>query len=206
MMKSLLAKFLLTCLICAGAFGTSCILEDKVVQIVFTDKTSAEFFEDSEDELFRDTVVVDYADQIDDILEDNGLTRDSLDTAHLVSASYEVTRFEQNGDWTITGAILVDRMDISITGDTLVSYTNQSVREALNNKKKVKLHPAGVGIMNQALSQYIADTHDPVLRYIVVNGNVEPSPGPGNPIVFDWKAWLTIQVLLTETFEVPDPF
>ncbi|MFH1756133.1 MAG: hypothetical protein ABIA59_10580 [Candidatus Latescibacterota bacterium] len=206
MMKSNIVKILLACVICMAAFGTSCILEDKVVQIVFTDKTSAEFNENSQDEHFLTTVVVDYADQIDDILADNDIDRDSIETAIVVSASYGVTSFTQDGDWEITGTILVDRQDISIAQDTLIKYTRQSIRDALGRKIPAQLHPGGVGILNQALAQYVAGTHNPVIEFTVDNGDVEPDPSPTNPIVFGWKTWLVIQVILTETFEVPDPF
>jgi hypothetical protein len=209
MMKSLVGKFLLTCMICVicmTAFGTGCILEDKVVQIVFTDKTSAEFTQNSADEQFLTTEVIDYADQIDKILADNDIGRRDIETALLVSASYGVTSFEQAEDWKITGAILVDRRDISIAQDTLISYTNQSIQDALGKKIPAKLHPAGVGIMNQALSQYIEGSHNPVIEFTVANGDVDPNPSISNPIVFNWKALLVIQVILTEEFEVPDPF
>lgn len=205
-MKPNISKILLACMICTAALGTSCILDDKVVQIVFTDKTSAEFTQNSTNEEFLTTEVVDYADQIDEILAENNIARENIETAILVRASYGVTSFEQEGDWEITGAILVNRQDITIAEDTLISYTNQSIRNALGKKIRAKLHPAGVGIINQALSQYIEGTHDPIIEFTVANGDVEPNPSIGNPIVFNWKTWLVIQVVLTETFEVPDPF
>jgi hypothetical protein len=206
MMKSNIVKILLVCMICTLAFGTSCILEDKVVQIVFTDKTSAEFSENSQDENWTTIAVVDYADQIDDILADNDLTREGIETAILVSASYGVTSFEQTTDWEITGAILVNRQDISIAEDTIVVYSSVDVRDALGRQIPATLHGNGVGIMNQALADYIAGTHNPVLEFTVANGDVSPNPSPADPIIFDWKAWLVIQVILTDTFEVPDPF
>jgi hypothetical protein len=206
MMKSNIVKILLACLICTVAFGTSCILEDKVVQLVFTSTTSADFPENSEDENWTTIAVIDYADQIDDILADNDLARDSVESAILVSAYYGVTKFNQNEDWEISGAILVDRRDISIAQDTIVSYDKVKVRDALGRRIPADLHAGGVNIMDQALAQYIAGTHDPILEFTVANGNVDPDPTPANPIIFDWRAWLKIQVILSETFEVPDPF
>jgi hypothetical protein len=187
-------------------FGTSCILEDKVVQIVYTGRTSAEFSENSESVNWTTIAVVDYATQIDDILDDNDISREGLESAILVSASYGVTSYQQAENWEITGAILVDRRDINIAQDTIVTYSNVNVPDALGRRIPAQLHPAGVDIMNQALTQYIAGTHNPVLEFTVVNGDVSPDPTPANPIVFDWKAWLVIHVILEDTFEVPDPF
>lgn len=205
-MKSKIIKILLACAICTAALGTGCILEDKVVQVIFTGQTSAEFSQNSQSEEFLNTTVVNYTEQIDEILADNDIGRDEIETALLVSASYGVTSYQQAGDWVISGAILVNRQDITIAEDTLVSYTDQSVRDALGKKIPAKTHAAGINIINQALSDYIAGTHNPVIEFTVVNSTVDPTPSAGNPIIFDWKAWLIVQVILENTFEVPDPF
>jgi len=45
-----------------------------------------------------------------------------------------------------------------------------------------------------------------VLEFSVLSGTIVPTPTPGDPMVFDWRAWLAIQLITTEEVEVPDPF
>jgi hypothetical protein len=44
------------------------------------------------------------------------------------------------------------------------------------------------------------------LTFTVVNGSVTPTPNAFDHIVFDWRAWLAMQIVIDESVEVPDPF
>ena len=139
-MKSNIVKILLACMICTVAFGTSCILEDKVVQIVYTGTTSADFSENSEDVNWTTEAVIDYATQVAKILEDNGITRDDIKSAFLVSAAYGVISFQQATDWEIGGYITVARQDIPVSEETIVEYDNVNVAAALGRRIPAKLN------------------------------------------------------------------
>jgi hypothetical protein len=39
-----------------------------------------------------------------------------------------------------------------------------------------------------------------------LSDTIVPLPTPSDPMIFDWRAWLAIQLITTETVEVPDPF
>ena len=210
-MKNAFGIFSLIGLVCLVAFWAGCVLEDKVVEVIYTDQTSAEFQENHQSETFTTPKVVDYADSLDSILADNGISKSDIVSAFVVSASYGVISFTQAHDWIISGAITVERQDIAAGPDTLIKYTSQSVAGALGKKIKAKLEEPGVNLINEALAQYIDDTHDPILVFKVENGSARSDPGdtpptPADPIIFEWKAWLVLQVILSDTFETPDPF
>ncbi|NIM18815.1 MAG: hypothetical protein GTO42_02170 [Candidatus Latescibacteria bacterium] len=211
-MRKVLGIIFLSVLVSLVGFIAGCILDEKVIQIVATGETcSEEFEEDSQSEQFSTPSVVDYAKEIDRILADNDLTRDAILDAWLVGASYSVTDFSQTHDWMISGAITVERQDITAGPDTLVEYTQQSVAAALGETIPAVLNGNGVAIINQALQQYIAGTYNPVLVFTVENGTARSSPGntppsTSDPIVFKWIACVKIQVLIDEAYDVPDPF
>ncbi|MFQ5512325.1 MAG: hypothetical protein ACE5EO_10815 [Candidatus Krumholzibacteriia bacterium] len=193
------------------ALGGGCVLEDKVVQIVFSDETFVEFHERHESETFTTPLVLDYAQEINDVLVEEDMDRSMIVNASLVSVSYGVTRFSHAHDWEITGAIAIERTDPggpgSILGPaTIVNYDSVSVQGALGEKITADLDPAGVALLNGALQDFI-DGQNPILVFTVQNGNVDPNPSATDVLDFDWKAWLSIQVIVEETLEdVPDPF
>jgi hypothetical protein len=45
-----------------------------------------------------------------------------------------------------------------------------------------------------------------VLTFTINNGATTPSPSVEDPMIFDWRAWLAIQVILNQGVEVFDPF
>ncbi len=183
----------------------SCIMDDKVIQLVFTGETFADFSEDEDGADEAETAIVDVADELRDILEDNDISLSEIDDAFVTSVHYGVTAFSQSHDWTISGAISVRRVDLGGTATTLANYTAVSVQGALGQKIPAPLVQGGVDVINQALDDFLAGGN-PVLEFSVLSGTIVPTPTPGDPMVFDWRAWLAIQLLTTEEVEVPDPF
>ncbi|HEU4929596.1 MAG TPA: hypothetical protein VFU38_07170, partial [Candidatus Krumholzibacteria bacterium] len=175
----------------------------------FTGATSA-IFSENEDDATDDpeTAVVDVADEIRDILEDNDVTLSEIKDAFVTSMSYGVVSFDQSHDWSISGAISVRRNDDGLGTETFTSianYTSVSVQGALGQKIAVPLEPGGVAVINQALDDFLAGGN-PVLEFQILNDTIAPPPSGVDPMVFNWRAWLTIQLITTETVDVPDPF
>jgi hypothetical protein len=195
----------------ALALGAGCILETKVIQVVFNHETSVEFTELHQTEIFTTPLVLDYGQEVNDALAEENIDRSEIIKASLVSVSYGVTRFSHPHDWDITGSITVERTDPggpnTIFGPVaIVTYDSLSVKESLDKKILANLDPAGVGLLNQALQDFI-DGQDPVIVFTVQNGDVDPNPSAVDQLDFDWTAWLNVQVILEETFDdVPDPF
>jgi hypothetical protein len=181
--------------------GTGC-LEEKVLEIVLTAETSADFSQNETSSSWTEPAVVDMGAEIRDILEDNGYSTDDLTGAHMTSASYGVTSFSQDHDWQISGEITVT---YGATTETVIDYTSESVQGLLGDKKSAPLQPAAVDLINQALQDFLGGT-DPVLTFTIVNGTTTPTPSVEDPMIFDWRAWLAIQVIVEESVEVPDPF
>ncbi len=202
-------RFLVPLLLLLVAFalsGSNCLLDEKVLEIVYFQKTCVDFEENEDSEVFTTPATMDYADELDDVLSNNEISKSDVNSARIVSASYMVTDFSHTHDWDITGEITVRRVDTAGAAVTLVTYTGQSVLAALNNSVPAILDPAGVELLNDALEDYITDAADPVIEFSVENGNVNPNPSVTNMLVFDWRGCVAIHIVAGISLEVPDPF
>ncbi len=201
-MKTTIISFVLIGLVALSVPGC---LDDKVLEIVFTGETYADFHEDEDGADEPETALVDVADDINSILEDNDIDRSEIKDAFVTSVHYGVVQFEQSHDWTISGTISVRRVDLGGTFVTIVNYSSQSVQAALGQKIPAPLEPGGVDVVNTALDDFLAGG-SPVLEFQVLHGTIAPTPAPSDPMVFDWRAWLAIQLIAVQEVEVPDPF
>jgi hypothetical protein len=197
------ALILLTALLLAGA--SSCIMEDRTVEFVVTEETCAPFNVDSPSVTFEETAPVFLADDLNEVLSDNDAAREDIVTARIVSLSYSVTQFSHTHDWDITGAVTVERQDVTDGPDTLLNYTDQSVQGALGVKIPADLNADGVDLINRALDDFVAGGN-PVLIFKVVNGGVNPPPNASDHNVFQWEPCLVTHIVVKKDIEVPDPF
>jgi hypothetical protein len=185
-------------------------LEDKVVQIVLTGETFANFLEDETGADQPETAVVDVGDEIDQILIDNGYNKSDIEDAFVTAIFYGVTSFDQDHDWILSGAISVRRNDDGNGTESfvpIVNYASQSVQAALGQKIAAPLEQPGVDVVNQAMDDFLADVvPPPVLEFQVQHSSIAPPPTPTDPMVFEWRAWLNVQLVGSETFTIPDPF
>jgi hypothetical protein len=201
-MKKISGMVLILLLVFVVMGGVSCILEDKVIEIVLTGTTCATFHENEDSENFTTPETLDYGDEIEDILADNGISRDDIVSAVVVGGMYTVTAFSHTHDWTCSGEITV-RRDAG-PDMTLIEYTSVSLMATLGVDVTADLEPGGVTILDDALQDFLAGAN-PVLTFTVVSetGDVDPDPSPSDPLVFDWKACITIHVTMDEDFEGP---
>jgi hypothetical protein len=189
--------------LCLALGGPGCILEEKVIEVVLTGSTCAVFVENHDTENFTTPVLLDYANEIDEILMDNGLSRDDIAMAKVMSATYQVTSFDHSHDWTISGVITVEWVGAS-AAETIVSYTAQSVEAAEPVPVQASLDADGVQVINDALADYLNGGY-PMLRFEVVNGDVSPTPSEADRLVFTWESCIKVHILYQEELEVPDP-
>jgi hypothetical protein len=189
------------------AFSVTGCLKDKVLEVVAKGETFADFKENHTSATWNTPEVIDLAAEVRKILEDNGYSLSDIKDAKLVGAAYGVTSFAQAHDWLITGAITVARQDVASGSPSIVDYSSQSVAGALGKKIPASLNNAGVDLINQALADFLAGA-DPVLVFTIENGSVGPTPPtPQDPIVFEWRAWITFHLVVDQLVEnVPDPF
>ena len=132
-MKRYIILVSLALLLCAVSVSNNCIMDEKVIEIVITDSTCEILEEYHESSNFVTPAIINYAEEIDAILEDNGYSREKIHSARVVSASYIVTEFTHTHDWVISGYIDVERMDITDGPAPLINYTNQSVTAAMGD-------------------------------------------------------------------------
>ena len=186
--------------------SSNCIMEDRTVELVFSDSTCVDFYESHTNATFYgDPVTVWYTDELNQILQDNDVSRDDIVAIKLVSASYGVTNFTQQHDWTISGSVTVERIDESEGPFPLITYTSQSVTGALNKTIPAQLDSAGVALIDSAFVDFI-NGGNPILEFQVVNSAVNPLPSRIDPIQFDWKACIWVDFVTKTDLEMPDPF
>ncbi len=202
-MRSIGSTMLAVILLCLLLGSPGCVLEEKVIEVVFTGGTCVEFSENHETEEYTTPVTLDYAGTIDDILADQGLGRSDIAEAKVMSASYQVTVFDHSHDWTISGYITVEHIGNGGPAN-IIDYTDQSLLAAQPAPVPAPLNSAGVSVINEALQDYI-DGGYPMLRFEVNNGSVTPSPSASDRLVFTWEACIKIHVLYQEELKVPDP-
>lgn len=203
-MKRIKYSTSLLLLLCLIPFSSGCLLEDRVVELVVTNKTCNEFPEDHGSEIFVTPTVLDYGKEIDEILSDKSISKEDIVSAKIVSMYISVTEFSHDHDWSITGEVSVERVDISDGPYVIFDYDGVSVAGALGVEIPVDLNEDGVGLVNRALGDFIDGTN-PVLRFTVSNGDVIPDPSSLDRIVFTWKACMMIHIISKVDLEVVDP-
>lgn len=194
-------------ILCMVGFANNCIMEEKVVEIVLTDKTCFDFVEYHVSANYTNPVEIDYAAEIDRILKDNDISRSDIYSAKVVSVTYMVTEFSHTHDWTIGGYIDVERLDVSDGPAPILNYS-QSLTAAMGSPVVATLETPGVELLNRALAEYIADEMSyPRLEFEIHNGSVGPTqPSPADPLDFEWTACIVIYVTMWEELDAPDPF
>ena len=195
---------MLVLLVLLAVCGGGC-MKEKVIEVVVTGETCGQWSENHDSPMYTNPALVDYAGEIDRILQDNDLDRSDIKKAAVSSAWYTVTDFSQATDWLITGEITVARNDVVAGPATAIEYTNQSIPAALGVNVAATLNSAGVDLLNQALADYIEGGY-PVLIFTVVSGGVTPAPTPSSPMIFDWQACIKMQIVVEEDVELPQLF
>jgi len=185
--------------------GGGCVMKEKVIEVVVTGETCAEYWEIHDSPVYSTPAVVNYANEIDMILQDNDVDRGDIKKAVVTNAWYRVTDFNQGHDWLITGQITVARNDIPSGTAALIEYTNQSVGEALGVTVPATLNGDGVSMLNQALTDYI-NWGNPILTFTVVSGGVTPAPAADDPMIFGWEACIKMQIVVEEDVDLPELF
>jgi len=196
-------SLLLAALLVGGL--ASCIMEEKVIELVLKGETSAEFSYNDTNEIYQEETFIELSEKIAEMIDDAGLDRDKIASAFVVGVEYGVTAFDGTHDWAISGDITIDSTHDAAGFVPLVTYTSQSIQAALGERLPQTLQAGGVDAINGALTDFLAGG-TPVVTLRIENGDVEPPPNAGDPIVFTWQIWLTIQVTGEETLDVPDPF
>jgi hypothetical protein len=196
-------RFSVILAVCLVPLALAGCLEDKVLDIVLTSETYADFSQNETSSSWNEPAVVDMGQEIRDILEDNGYDLSDLTAAHVTSVHYGATSFSQAHDWQISGAITVT---YNGNTQTILNYTSESVQGALGKKLPATLESAGVDLINTALQDFLDGQPTVQLTFTIENGSTTPVPSVSDPMIFDWRAWLAIQVILDQTVEVPDPF
>ena len=168
------------------SLASGCLVEEKVIELVLTGESSAEFVVDDTDAAFEETAVVELGDKIADILDSANLGRDEVGSAHLSGVDFEVLTLDGTHDWQISGAIDVER-DASGNFVQLLAYTSQSVEAALGVRQAAPLTAAGVSLINQALADFLAGASParpaaaPAPRRVGPRRGAPRGPRPGRP-------------------------
>lgn len=205
-MRKIINAAVLLVLLAFLAGLNSCITEERIAEIVLNEENCEEFAEIHTSENFTTPYLLDIAVELDSLLEDNELSRSDIVDAFLVSAAYTVIEFEQDHPWDLAGVIMVERIG-GAGPDTLLDYNEEyiTVSDAIvGDKTYVDVHEDGVAIINQALDDFITGDY-PILRIVIENGDMDPSPSDSDPLDFIWEFCLFIQMITEIETEVYDP-
>lgn len=189
------------------ATGSDCIFDTKVVDLIVTGETyTPKFNEDHGTEEWITSVTYDVSDELDAILGDNDVEKADVDTARLISVTYEVVTPDDH-DWEISGSITIGYAARG-RSEIIVDYDTVSLDAITGAPMFADLNPAGVAVFHEAVDDYLAGA-SPVLTFAAVNGDVVPDPtdseqDPPGRINFSWKACLRMYVVLDEEFDWPD--
>jgi hypothetical protein len=191
--------------------GDGCIMKEKVFEIVLFSETSAEFPQNETSATFANPAVVDFDQDLDDALAEAGYSRGDIISAEVQAGHYGALNNESAHDWIISGQITMERLGPGGTGPvTAMTYTSQSVDAAIGKKIKAPIEPGAIDIVNDALAEYLDGQQGIQMEFVIDNGSaVGPqgeSPSGADPMVFRWKAWITITVILSDEADWPDPF
>lgn len=206
-MRNKQTTIVLALILCLSTLGSGCILQDIVTSIVLGNEACATFMENETSASWNDPfLLTDYGDELDQALADAGYSRDDIQSAALMAGHYGVTSFSGPHDWQMGGRITIRRVDTGGTAATLIDYTDVSVQGVLGQKVAAPLNAAGVAIINQALADFLTGAN-PSLEFEVVNDTVTPDPTPQDPMIFEWMACITVQLVLeVEVDGIPDPW
>jgi len=183
-------------------------LKDKIIDVVVQSETYAEFDHvRSEAVVFTNTASIDLAAILDDALLDADINRDEIIESVLEGVSYGVlsNHFPGSSDFEISGSITVEREDLGGIPATFMTYDAVKLSAAMGQKIPGDLDAAGVSLVTGALGAYLGGGN-PVLKFVVNNDAVIPTPSASDPIGFVWKVWLSVHVVGQLEVEVPDPF
>jgi hypothetical protein len=201
------AALLMLVFMVAGLNG--CLVEDREVEIVLNGENCETFDVMQTSESFITPQFMAIGEELDSLLADNEVSREQIQDAFLVSASYEVKEFTHEvlyPNWDLEGVITVERFDITDSPDTLVIYTNITISdEIVGEKTYAVFHEDGVAKVNQAIDDYLSGGY-PMLLLRIENSNAEPEPSPSLPIDFSWEFCLFIQVITALDTEIFQPF
>jgi hypothetical protein len=201
-MRTLIST-VLAMLLCVLVVGQGCVLEEKVIELVLSGETCVEFVEYHESADWNTPIVLNYAEEIRQILEDNDIDINKMKRAVLRSASYEVLELDGEDDWEVSGFITVQRGSGEVK--RIVQYTTQSLKEVLHTPKYANLDAAGVAIINGALASFVGDPYTPIIMtFEVDNDTVDPLPTGAKPLSFTWEACIQIQIIYEEKFDLPE--
>jgi len=191
---------------------SGCILHTRTLTIVVTDYVCTGFEENHDDENYMDeteTVDDSFFEDLDNILADNDLTKDDIESVDVVGAYYKVTSGAANGPWTVSGKVWVQ-----VDGGALVviaEYQSVVLTGPMAEPMRITTNQDGLDVLVAALEQYLAASDPggyPTITFYADRelGDISPSPTELIPFVCTWDGCLSMEVNFIDEYDVYDLF
>jgi hypothetical protein len=182
-------------------------IERKSVQIVLSEEVGVAVHHEEPDASGGIPTPVGFPGFLESILANNGYSREDVVAVHVVGGFFGSSNVEGDHDWVVSGQIQARRTDSVVAGPTVdvMTFESQSVKNAEGKRIVAPLTTAGVELIEQAITDYLAGD-SPVLEFDVNNDDVSPSPTVIDTMALDVNAWVTLQIIIEIHADVPDPF
>jgi hypothetical protein len=187
------------------ALAGGCVYDNMSSEMVVTEEVSVTLDEYRENGTLGSAVVVEeFADDVYKMLDKYDSEIKDIKSINLVSGTYRVARPSNAAhDWVVTSPVTVYRQDdpngqVTDGPATFVNLTSQSLRAAQGNAVPADLNSAGVALIKRALDDLLLG-QNPRLVLKMDGGTITPSPTPGDPLSFSWRATVTFQVVIQKS-------
>jgi len=194
-----------------------CILQTTEITIVVGDFVCTSFEESHDSENYMDeTVTVDdsFFEDLDEILADNGLTKDDIEEVSVIGVYYQVVTGPTPPPapatgWTVSGRIWIE---VDGGGRELIATSPPIVlTEPMADPVQITTDDAGLAELNAAVNAYLTTANPGSYPTIVFTadreaGDISPTPTPGSPFTLTWNGCLSMRVAFTEEYDIYDMF
>ena len=185
-----------------------CILETTEITLVITDYVCTGFEENHDSENYTDETVTfddDFFDELDEILDDNDMTKDDIDGVSVVGVYYQVVTGPTNPPWTVSGRIWIE---VDGGGPVLLAtYQSVVLTGPMADPIAITTVEAGLTALNAALEDYLAGGY-PTIVFTAdrETGDIDPSPSALAPFVMTWNGCVSMRVDFVEEYDIYDLF
>jgi hypothetical protein len=128
---------------------------------------------------------------------DKGISLECVDLIFMIGAQIKCVSFQGSHDWDVTSSVTIKRTDIADGPKTLLTSQTLTIPDECDAPYyyRPRLGLYGVLLVNRALNNLVRGG-SPALVVSMVATDVDPEPSVDDPLVFSWKACITVTAIV----------